>query len=210
MYVSRWWRVFLTTFGQNLVRKCGQSLTLNASCIRNLFHQDRWWMENSIATVWGDCGETFGVSVQTSGATTPGPWIMTTFRLTRRFLSRSFWGLRRWQSSPTVPIHLTSSPLISPPLFSKMNLKLNGRRSEEIQTESQDVTKALTRNDFWQCFRWDRCFNAEGDYFELNGGEHKFRSFVKLLQRNFGNFWVAPLKFTGLLRRSVYSMYRQI
>jgi transposase len=41
-------------------------------------------------------------------------------------------------------------------LFPKMKLKLKGRRFdsiEEIQTESQDVMKTLTQNDFQQCFR---------------------------------------------------------
>jgi hypothetical protein len=60
-----------------------------------------------------------------------------------------------------------------------MKLKLKGRRFdsiEEIQTESQDVMKTLTRNDFQQCFRswkslWNRCINAEGDYFEGDGGK---------------------------------------
>jgi hypothetical protein len=58
-------------------------------------------------------------------------------------------------------------------------LKLKGRRFdsiEEIQTESQDVLNTLTRNDFQQCFRswkssWNRCVNAEGDYFEGDGGK---------------------------------------
>jgi hypothetical protein len=60
-----------------------------------------------------------------------------------------------------------------------MKLKLKGRRFdsiEEIQTESQDVLNALTRTDFQQCFRswkshWNRCINAEGDYFEGDGGK---------------------------------------
>jgi hypothetical protein len=38
------------------------------------------------------------------------------------------------------------------------------------------VMKMLMRNDFQQCFiswkpRWDCCINAEGDYFEADGGE---------------------------------------
>jgi hypothetical protein len=60
-----------------------------------------------------------------------------------------------------------------------MKLKLKGRRFEsieEIQFESQDVMKMLTQNDFQQCFRlwksrWDLCINAEGVYFEGDGGE---------------------------------------
>jgi len=55
-------------------------------------------------------------------------------------------------------------------LFPKMKLKLKGRRSdstEKIQTELQDMTKTLMRNDFQQCFQswkscWDHCINAEG------------------------------------------------
>jgi len=51
--------------------------------------------------------------------------------------------------------------------------------SEGIQTKSQDMMKTLTRNDFQQCFRswkshWDRCINAEGDYFEGDGGKCNF------------------------------------
>jgi hypothetical protein len=47
---------------------------------------------------------------------------------------------------------------------------------EEIQTESQDVMKTLTWNDFQQCFQpWkshlNRSINAKGDYFEGDGGE---------------------------------------
>jgi hypothetical protein len=60
-----------------------------------------------------------------------------------------------------------------------MKLKLKGRRFdsiERIQTESQDVMKTLTQNDFQQCFRscksrWNLCINAEGDYFEGDGGK---------------------------------------
>jgi hypothetical protein len=60
-----------------------------------------------------------------------------------------------------------------------MTYNLKGRRFdsiEEIQTESQDVLNTLTRNDFQQCFRswksrWNRCINAEGDYFEGDGGK---------------------------------------
>jgi hypothetical protein len=60
-----------------------------------------------------------------------------------------------------------------------MKFKLRGRcfeKIEAIQAESQEVMKMLTQNDFQQCFRsrksrWDRCINAEGGYFEGDGGE---------------------------------------
>jgi hypothetical protein len=71
MGVSRLWRAFLTTFDRNHDRKCGKRLKLKVLCIRNLFHQDIRWMENSIATSWGKCGKTSGANLQTSGATTP-------------------------------------------------------------------------------------------------------------------------------------------
>jgi len=64
MDLSQWWRVFLTTFDQNHDRKCGKSLTLKASCKRNLFHQNKWWMENSTVTFWGDRGKTSGANIQ--------------------------------------------------------------------------------------------------------------------------------------------------
>jgi hypothetical protein len=81
-----------------------------------------------------------------------------------------------------------------------MKLKLKGWHfdsSEEIQTELQDMMKSLTQNDFQQCFQswkshWDRFINAEGNYFEGDGGKYNFQSVVKLRQRHCGNFWVAP------------------
>jgi len=42
-------------------------LTLQVSCIWNLFHQDKHWMENSIETFWGDWGKTSTANVQTNG-----------------------------------------------------------------------------------------------------------------------------------------------
>jgi hypothetical protein len=39
-------------------------LTLKASCIRNLFHQDRLWMETSVVMFWSSWGKTFNASIQ--------------------------------------------------------------------------------------------------------------------------------------------------
>jgi hypothetical protein len=60
-----------------------------------------------------------------------------------------------------------------------MKFKLKGRRFDsiiEIQTVSQKVMKTLTRNDFQKYFRswksrWNGCINANGGYFERDGGE---------------------------------------
>jgi hypothetical protein len=78
--------VFWMTFNWNHGWKCCKSLTLMASCIRNLFHQERRWIENFIAKLWGNWGKTSGTNFQTSGARTPGPWIMTTLWLMHRSL----------------------------------------------------------------------------------------------------------------------------
>ena len=113
MGISWWRRAFLTTFDWNNDWKCGNSLTMKAMCIRNLFHQDRRWMENSTVTFWSHWRKTFGANVQTSGMTTPGPCIMIMLRLTHRSLWGSFWLLRRWQSSSilTGPSHLRFFPI---------------------------------------------------------------------------------------------------
>jgi predicted acetyltransferase len=63
-------------------------------------------------------------------------------------------------------------------LFPKLKLKLKGRRLytiEEIQAESQRVLDTLTEEDFQEAFqkwkRWrDLCLQAEGNYFEDDGG----------------------------------------
>jgi len=59
-----------------------------------------------------------------------------------------------------------------------MKLRLKGRRflsTEEIQAESQQVLNMLTPADFKECFEkwqncWDRYIQAQGDYFEGDGG----------------------------------------
>ena len=76
-------------------------------------------------------------------------------------------------------------PLYSPDLapcdfflFSKMKLKLKGRRFDtitEIQAETQKVLNTLTEKDFQEAFqkcrrRWDRCLHSGGNYFEGDGG----------------------------------------
>jgi len=59
-----------------------------------------------------------------------------------------------------------------------MKLRLKGRHFlsiEEIQAESQQVLNMLMPADFSECFqkwqnRWDRCIQAQGDYFKGDGG----------------------------------------
>ena len=59
-----------------------------------------------------------------------------------------------------------------------MKLRLKGQRFasiEEIQAKSQQVLNTLTPADFSDCFqKWqnrsDRCTQAQGDYFEGDGG----------------------------------------
>jgi len=63
-------------------------------------------------------------------------------------------------------------------VFPKMKFRLKGRRFasiEEVQAESQQILNMLTLADFKECFqkwqnRWDRCIQAQGDYFEGGGG----------------------------------------
>jgi len=62
-------------------------------------------------------------------------------------------------------------------VFPKMKLRLKGWHFisiEEIQAESQQVLNTLTLADLNECFQkwqncWDRCIEAQGDYFEGNG-----------------------------------------
>jgi hypothetical protein len=63
-------------------------------------------------------------------------------------------------------------------VFPKMKLRLKGwsfTSIEEVQAESQRILNTLTLADFSECFqkwqnRWDRCIEAQGDYFEGDGG----------------------------------------
>ena len=79
----------------------------------------------------------------------------------------------------TVP-HPAYSPDLAPCdfyTFPKMKLRLKGwhfASIEEIQAELQQILNTLTPADFNECFqkwqnRWDRCIQAQGDYFEGDG-----------------------------------------
>jgi len=92
--------------------------------------------------------------------------------LTQRFLTNN---------NMTVVPHPPYSPDLAPSdfsLFSKLKMKLKGRRFqtvEEIQAESQAILNTLRENDFQECFknwqhRWDCCQASEGDYFEGDAG----------------------------------------
>ena len=80
----------------------------------------------------------------------------------------------------TVP-HPAYSPDLAPCdfyVFPKMIIWLKGRHFlsiEEIEAELQQVLNMLKPEDFNECFqkwqnRWDRCIQAQGEYFEGDGG----------------------------------------
>jgi len=82
----------------------------------------------------------------------------------------------------TVP-HPAYSPDLAPCdfyVFSISKLRLKGRclaSIEEVQAESQQILNMLTPGDFNECFqkwqnRWDRCIQAQCDYFEGDGGNY--------------------------------------
>ena len=81
-------------------------LTMKATCIRNLYQQDRQWMENYIATFWGDWGKISGANVQTRSVTTHGSRIMTTLRVPCRSLYGGF-SLPVMRSHPPTTRHRT-------------------------------------------------------------------------------------------------------
>ena len=80
----------------------------------------------------------------------------------------------------TVP-HPAYSPDLAPCdfyMFPKIKHQLKGRHFvsiEEVRAKSQQVLNMLTLADFNECFqkwqnRWDHCIQAQGDYFEGDGG----------------------------------------
>ena len=170
MYVSRWWWAFLTTFDRNHDGKCSKSLTLKASSIRNLFTRADGECKILLRRSEAIVGKHPAYQLQA-----PASWQRSGSRVAR--FAAVFGFCEYYSHSP--PSLLTGPRPLYFFLFPKMKLKLKGRHfdgTEEIQTESHDVMKTLTRNDFQQCFRsWksrrDRYVHAEGDYFEWNGGE---------------------------------------
>ena len=148
--------------------------------IRNLFHQDTWWMEISIEMFWGAWGKTSGANIlrENFWCKHTDKWhnnsctlhhdkaVVHSLLIVLQFLAST-----KITVVPHLPYSLDRAPCDFF-LFLKMKLKLKGwcfDSIEEIQTELQDVMKMLTWNDFQQCFPswkscWDRCNNAEVDY----------------------------------------------
>jgi hypothetical protein len=114
-------------------------LTLKASCIRNLLHQDWPWLDTSIATFRGRWGKSSGTNVQSSGTTIIGPCTMTMCPATH------LWLQQKQQSSPTLPTHQTSPPVIFS-YFRKWNW-----------SSGCDVLRALKRSRLNRRTRW-RCW----------------------------------------------------
>ena len=123
----------------------GIFLTLKASCIRNLFHQDRRWMVNSIVMFWHNWGKTSSANVETSCATTTGPCIMTMIQLPCT-----------QQSCPTLPTHWTLPPVI----FSSSQ-----RRNWSLRANILTAFKRsrLNHKMWWRC--WSKMtFNRTFDH----------------------------------------------
>jgi len=84
------------------------------------------------------------------------------------------------KNNMTTVLHPAYSPDLAPCdfyVFPKMKLRLKGRCSsiEEVQAKSQQILNTLTLADFNECFQkwqncWDRCIQAQGDYFKGDGG----------------------------------------
>jgi len=55
----------------------------------------------------------------------------------------------------------------------------------------------LMPGDFNECFQkwqncWDHCIQAQGNYFEGDGGNEDLKYVLMLLRANSWKFWVAP------------------
>jgi hypothetical protein len=105
----------------------------------------------------------------------PASWQCSSSRVAR---CMAVFGFYEYDSHPP-PSIITGPRHCDFLLLPKMKFQVKGPRFDSIkgiQTVSQTVIKTLTRNYFHQCFQswkssWYCCINAEGDYFEGDGGE---------------------------------------
>jgi len=103
----------------------------------------------------------------------------------------------------TVP-HPAYSPDLAPCdfyVFPKMKLWLKGRHFasiEEVQAESQQILNMLMPADFNECFqkwqnRWDHCIQAQGDYFEGDGGKLGLKVSIRVITSKFSEILGRPM-----------------
>ena len=173
MGVSRRRRAFLTTFDRNHGRRHGKSLKLKASGIRKLFHQDRRWMENSIATSWGEWGKTSRrMTQQLLG---PASWRQSGSRIAR---CAAVFGFYEYDSLPPPSLLIRPRPMwFSPVLEDEIDTQgatfwQHWSDPDRIAERDEDAdAKWLPEVLPIMEIRWNRCVNATGDYFEEDGGE---------------------------------------
>jgi len=131
-------------------------------------------MENSVGKFWEDGGQ----NIQTIGATSPGPFIMTMFQLTYRSLCSSLWPLRIRQSSSSLTTHRTQTLVI---FFYSLRWNCSSRGHDSTALKRSRPY----RRKWWRRWRqmtsgrasdhenpaWIAVSVQKGDYFEGDGGE---------------------------------------
>ena len=156
--------------------KMWQKFDIEGMCIRNLFHQDRWWVENSFATFWGDWGKTANPTSRqmVQQLLDPASWQ----NFSSRIACAAVFGFHEDDRHPPPSLLTRPHPLWFFPI-PKDEIEAQGATFgsiEEFQTKLQYVMKMLTWNDFQQCFwLWKSAGIAlsmqKGDYSEGDGGE---------------------------------------
>jgi hypothetical protein len=173
MDVNWWWKAFLMTFDRNHDQKCDKNLTMKTSCIRNLFYQDNGkfycdvlrQLRENIRRKHPDKGRNNSRALNHDNALAHMLFVV------QQFLA---------STHMTVIPHPLYSKDLTPRIFSysqRWNWNSRGKiLTAEIQTESQNMMKMLTWNDFQKHFWswkscWNRCIHAKGDYFEGDEGK---------------------------------------
>ena len=132
-------------------------------------------MENSVAKFWSNWGQNIRRKHQDKWRNNSWTLHHDNARVHASLVVRQFLASTNMTVIPHPPHSLEFAPC---DFFLFPNLLLKGRRFDNIkqmQTVSQNVMKTLTWNDFQQCFpswksSWNRCINAERDYFEGGWG----------------------------------------
>jgi len=128
-----------------------------------------WWMKNSIAKFWCEWGKTdkWHISWALHHDNAPAQALLIV------------WQFLASMNMTVIPHPPYSSNLAPCDFFCSQrwnwSSKSNVLTKMKISRTAQNV-KTLMRSNFQQCFWswkscWDRCINADGDYFEGDGDE---------------------------------------
>jgi len=140
-------------------------LMLMKLCTRNLFLQDKLWINNFIWRCWKDYAIVYGKNDQKCGAAVIGSFNTTMPLLTWPWVCSSFWQKTTWRLSLILPIHPT---LHHATFFCSLVWKARWKGQVLLMSAKwkRKPCWSWTTSALKSSRNWHKCIESKGEYFE--------------------------------------------